>query len=50
MSEILQGTIPKKVEMDAKEKEENLINNDVEQKEEIGLGEKVFEEKQNRRL
>ena len=28
-SGILQGTIPKKVEIDAKEKEENLINNDV---------------------
>ena len=28
-SEILQGTIPKKVEMDVKEKEEKLFNNDV---------------------
>ena len=31
-SEILQGTILKKVEMDVKEKEEKLFNNDVEQK------------------
>ena len=46
-SRILQGTIPKKVEFDAKEKEENLINNDVEQKVERGLGEKVVEEKKN---
>ena len=33
--------------MDAKEKEENPINNDVEQKVEMGLGEKVVEENQN---
>ena len=46
-SEILQETTPKKVEIDAKEKEENLINNDVEQKVEMELGEKVVEEKQN---
>ena len=31
-SEILQGTIAKKVEMAVKEKEEKLFNNDVEQK------------------
>ena len=45
--EILQGTIPKKVEIDSKEKEENLINNDVEQKVDRGLGKKVVEEKKN---
>ena len=44
-SEILQGTIPKKVQIDAKEKEENLINSYVEKKVEMGLGEKIVEEK-----
>ena len=46
-SEILQGSIPKKIEMDVKEKEENdLLKNDVKQQtEEMGLSEKVFKEK-----
>ena len=47
-SEILQGSIPKKVEMDVKEKVENLFKNDVKQQtEEMGLNENVFQEKQN---
>ena len=43
-SEILQGGIPKKVEMAAKEKDEKVFKNDVEQKcnEEMRLSEKVF--------
>ena len=48
-SEILQSSIPKNIEMDVKEKEENdLLKNDVKQQtEEMGLSEKVFKEKQN---
>ena len=45
---MLQGSIPKKVEMDVKEKVENLFKNDVKQQtEEMGLNENVFQEKQN---
>ena len=44
-SEMFQGTIPKKVEIHAKEKEENLINSDVKQNVERWLGEKVVGEK-----
>lgn len=44
---MLKGTIPKKVEIDAMENEETLFSFFVEQKVEMGLGEKVVEEKQN---
>lgn len=39
--EMLKGTIPKKVEIDAMENEETLFSFFVEQKVEMGLGEKV---------